>query len=334
MECAVLKTDRRDPAIDSAKGLLILMVVYAHCFTSGIVHDFFFSFHMPAFFVISGLTGALSKEADRPFIITIKKLLRTIGIPYLFFEMLGIVQELIRNGFSQTWKGFLYTSLTIRCNNIVDWFLATLLLGKIISVGSRKLLGRLFALNTANKIYAAVSFAAMIIAAALPFTEPFGMIVIRRTIIANGFIAVGLIFEPFIRRKALIPGICAFAGAFLLSLLNTDYADINELHFGSIPVFFCAALMGTYGVMQISKLIDVIPLRWLGKNSLIIMGTHIPILLLARHFAGVTDPTVWRRVFDFILIMIVELPIIWFLNHVAPWLIGKKREKGTSKDGG
>ena len=318
-------SQKRDLSLDAAKGLLILTVVYAHCFTEGILHDFIFSFHMPAFFVISGITAALSREAEKPFWKTVWKLLRTLAIPYLFFELLGVLQELIRNGLQQSWKGFLFNALTLRCNNIVDWFLGTLLLAKLLSLVLCKLLRRLLKRRTADVIYLTVSLAAMAAAVLISKTSPFAVAVLRRALIANGLLAIGLVLEPVLRKKALVIGLAALAAAFGLSLLNTEFADLNELHFGLPAVFFGAALLGSYGAIQLGKITVCCPLLWLGKNSLIIMGTHIPLLLIFRYITGVTAPTIWQRAIDLVLILVLEIPIVWLIRRFAPFLIGQNR---------
>ena len=316
---------KRDPSLDAAKGLLILSVVFAHCFTEGILHDFIFSFHMPAFFVISGVTAALSREAEKPFWKTAWKLLCTLGIPYLFFELLGVMQELIRFGFAQSWKGFLFNSATLRCNNIVDWFLGTLLLAKLLSLSIRKLLRKLLTSRRADILYAVCSFGGIITAVLYSGTAPFAIVVLRRVLIANGFLAIGLVLESVLRKKALPFGVAALAAAFVCSLLNTEAADINELRFGMPLLFFAAALLGSYGAIQLGRLCHWKPILWLGQNSLILMGTHIPILLLARFAFGTTAPTVLHRIGDFVLILLLEIPIVWLLRNYAPFLIGKRK---------
>lgn len=318
-------TSKRDRALDAAKGLLILTVVYAHCFTEGVLHDYFFSFHMPAFFLISGITAAISRESEKDFGKTLLKMIRTIGLPYFFFELLGVLQELIRNGFEQSWKGFLFNALTLRCNNIVDWFLGTLLLAKLLSLALRKPLNRLLKRKAADMIYLTIALSAMATAILVSKTSPFAVIVLRRVLIAHGFLALGSVLEPLLRRKATLIGLAALAAAFGLSLLNTEFADINELHLGIPVVFLGASLLGSYGILQAGKLACVSPLCWLGRNSLIIMGTHIPILLLIRYVANNTAPTIWQRVIDLVLILVLEIPIIWFIRRFAPFLVGQNR---------
>lgn len=330
MKESAASQSKRDPALDAAKGLLILTVVFAHCFTEGALHDFIFSFHMPAFFMIAGITASLSRDADRPLGQTLWRLIRSLAIPYLFFELLGVLQELIRNGFSQSWKGFLFNSLTLRCNNIVDWFLGTLLLAKLLSLLLRLPLRRLLKRKAAQISYLALSLGAMGFALLLTRTEPFVFTVVRRVLVAHGFLAIGLVLEPSLRKSCLPGGFVALAGAFGLSLLNTGFADINELHFGNPGIFLAAALLGSWGAIQMGKLLPREPLLWLGKNSLIIMGTHIPILLLARYAFGTTAPGVWQRVGDFALILLLELPTVLFINRFLPFLAGKRYPRRKS----
>lgn len=40
---------------DIAKGILILCVVIGHVFDRGVINQYVYSFHVPAFFIISGI---------------------------------------------------------------------------------------------------------------------------------------------------------------------------------------------------------------------------------------------------------------------------------------
>ena len=54
-------SEKRIIDIDCAKGILIILMVIAHVFQYGVVHDIVYSFHMAAFFVISGILMNYSK---------------------------------------------------------------------------------------------------------------------------------------------------------------------------------------------------------------------------------------------------------------------------------
>ena len=102
METAVSSQSSRNLVVDIAKGLLIILVVVGH--TSGLDHDvsrYILWFHMPCFFIISGLfmktDGTLRSELR-------KKLLR-LGVPYACFSV--ILGSIMHRG--QIWQTVLAT---------------------------------------------------------------------------------------------------------------------------------------------------------------------------------------------------------------------------------
>ena len=75
---------QRYPHIDIAKGLLIILVVLGHISTGNdLDHKYIFWFHMPAFFILSGLF--LAKE--RPMRDEAKNRFRRLIVPYLVFSL-------------------------------------------------------------------------------------------------------------------------------------------------------------------------------------------------------------------------------------------------------
>lgn len=102
METAVSSKSSRNPTVDIAKGLLIILVVVGH--TSGLDNDvsrYILWFHMPCFFIISGLfmktDGTLRGELR-------KKLLR-LAVPYACFSV--ILGSIMHRG--QIWQTVLAT---------------------------------------------------------------------------------------------------------------------------------------------------------------------------------------------------------------------------------
>lgn len=84
------KANNRDPIIDAAKGYGILLVFLGHLvYYDSPLFRIIFNFHMPLFFALSGMTFAPEKDTDSKSIL--KRLWVTIGIPFLFFTILGTV---------------------------------------------------------------------------------------------------------------------------------------------------------------------------------------------------------------------------------------------------
>ncbi len=80
---------KRDAYFDNAKLFLMILVVFGHFLQPFIDNDplyndlyyFIFTFHMPAFILISGY---FAKSGPKPIMSLVKKLL----LPYIFFQIL------------------------------------------------------------------------------------------------------------------------------------------------------------------------------------------------------------------------------------------------------
>jgi len=82
------KTTDRIPIIDAAKGYGILLVFLGHLvYYDSPLFRVIFNFHMPLFFLLSGMTFSPEKDANCKAIL--KRLWNTIGIPFAFFTLLG-----------------------------------------------------------------------------------------------------------------------------------------------------------------------------------------------------------------------------------------------------
>jgi fucose 4-O-acetylase-like acetyltransferase len=113
----------RSNVVDIVKGIAIILVAYGHT-AQGMIHRgwwstpgaffneaFIYSFHMPAFFFISGLfvAGSIRKRGGRRF--TVDKL-KTILYPYLLFVILSAMMDPLVGRFKSAapqfhWKAFL-----------------------------------------------------------------------------------------------------------------------------------------------------------------------------------------------------------------------------------
>lgn len=84
----------RLPYLDIAKGIGIIFVVLGHC-SSRLTNYWMYGFHVPLFFVISGLLFDLSKYDKITFL---KKRCKSLLIPLLFWDILqGLLLNQIPN---------------------------------------------------------------------------------------------------------------------------------------------------------------------------------------------------------------------------------------------
>ena len=81
--------------LDMVKGLAIILVVLGHIeFISHPLRVWISSFHMPVFFIVSGILIRYKNEADQPLLPLIAKKARQILIPYFWFSLLYFVIDI------------------------------------------------------------------------------------------------------------------------------------------------------------------------------------------------------------------------------------------------
>lgn len=118
--------------LDYLKGIGIFLVVLGHTILLQnalstkyvILARFIYSFHMPLFFIASGIISGLQRNLQCNIVKTAKKLL----IPYFFWSFVYIILFAIQNKVSLLERVY----ATITCRGIAPlWFLATLFVTKI-----------------------------------------------------------------------------------------------------------------------------------------------------------------------------------------------------------
>ena len=96
-----IKANKRIDWIDCAKGIGILLMIFAHCIhvvpLQVLIRGFIFSFHMPLFFILYGVTFRFSDD-KRSFVYNLKKRFRHLVIPalisYLIITFIDLLYSL------------------------------------------------------------------------------------------------------------------------------------------------------------------------------------------------------------------------------------------------
>ena len=125
--------------IDNVKGILILLVVLGHCIDDETyLKTVIYSFHMPAFFIISGILLNYSLAVRKNFWGFLLSRIRRLLIPYILFEFLGYLVQCFTEGFYENLNGFIFRAATFQVHTDVDWFLIGLFFGEIAFYFARK----------------------------------------------------------------------------------------------------------------------------------------------------------------------------------------------------
>lgn len=354
--------------LDLAKGIGIILVVLGHMENiSSELRIWISSFHMPLFFVISGMLLAL-KGADKPIINDVKsgdemkifvvKTAKGLLVPYLWFSLIyipiDIMNLFIHNVDTHTFIQNILDSLTFSGVSVM-WFLPALFLAEIVAMfiisRARKYpLMIVFSLSLSvisyviwtniKLLYDAYS-SIYFFATTLGFVRVFLRSITLSVHVVIGFLMYKLIEyakdkwikdnDNRVRGFDIAAGVILFAVNMGLCLKN-GAVDNHFLTLNNLFLYYLCAFIGSMAIILICKGINSIPfIEYFGKNSLIIMATHLQcyilyagILIAIAIDAYVTRAKSYVYMFNSVVFtMLIEVAIITVINRFFPFITGK-----------
>lgn len=250
--------------IDKTKGALILLVVLGHCIAGeNYLKNIIYSFHMPAFFIISGVLLNYSSAHKKSLSIFVVSRVKQLIVPYILFEFLGYIIQCFTKGFYENIIGFIFRIITFQVHTDVDWFLIALFFAEIM-----------FYLVQRNRYISLVT-------AVVSFIVAYFIPIRFLRWILSGFIylIIGYTGRVFLEKGRMRFMPVAILCVLLASLFNTR-VDINNGIFGNPFFYLLGAVSGTYMVIAFCRLNKPLlnKLNFWGRNSLVVMGTHTLII--------------------------------------------------------
>ena len=306
--------------IDYTKGTGIFLVVLGHAtYVNENIITWVFSFHMPLFFIISGMLLALNDVSVISFRDFLYKRLHSMMIPYLFFSICYTLIDFVGVYFKQISMHDLKANLI--CTGTFAgsgplWFLSTLFFCEILFFFLLKHLGDDKAV-TASVILSVLGFTTWYffrpafeigkdnLSSYFFLCFPFELI---RCMICMIFLVIPykicrmIAHSPKAEKSSLVYGLRSVTDRLLsgsvftfisgttlmlctafLSQLNANI-DIHNLDYGNIALFLLNAFMGSLGLILMCKCLPnhriLTPIRFWGQNSLTIMATHLNFYIL------------------------------------------------------
>ena len=261
---------------------------------------------MPAFFIINGMlmhnSSTLSKPLKEAFIIRFK----TLIIPFVFFEILGLFVHLYVYGILLNFKGYFFEFINLTYFNDPCWFLIAVFLSNLLFI----LIHRI----TNGYKATAISF----IITVLPFILHRGNADIMRACMALGFIEFGYSFDFIFKRQRNIYSALAIAICIIVTYIQGEVGFTN-LNYKNPVLYLIGAVSGTYVILWISKKLNNKIINYLGRNSMIIMATHWLLYLVLNKLFSPND------IILLLSVIAIEFPICYVLNRFFPVLIGKSK---------
>ena len=317
--------NKRITWLDTAKGLGILLVVFFHLDNLNSLAYFekwggwIVSFYMVFFFSLSGLFFKNNKLGQR-----CKRLLKPYIIFYVFTYVFYLGKSIIRGGdvdLVNFFNPFLGRPDVVA--NPPMWFLLALVEMNVIGSLLMKYMRPFIALGT--------SFALSYIAYLLGIYKIPNLYYLESVLLCLPlFLGASLFREYLLRSYSWRLGvICIIASYFLFQISSCHYNNVSLNHIGSgYTLFIIIALLASVGFLVVSQTIDKLPkissiLNFYGKNSLVVLCTHMPLMVFQPILINVTGNPILGISLTFITVITLEIPIIWFINKYVPFVLGK-----------
>ena len=313
--------------IDCARGILISLMVIGHVWQSGFVFDTIYAFHMPAFFVISGILMQHTKSWEKPFGKFLWGKVLAYGIPLVWIELLGILTEILRNGVQLNIKGYRFNTLTLNFNDPNLWFLADLFLIEVLVTVLTRIIKKPAVIMS---LAAVLFFARYLLPTQLLYVSTVSSVMRYLPLFLVGFFCADR------WKKVHIPT-AVLCGVVVLACVVFGSA-VKGL--GEIPgdlLYLLSGCCGTYAVLCIGQ--ACLPEMWnkalvyAGKNTILIYGTHHIYYVALGLVLGVENFTATPIGTGLIIlagVILLEIPTIYIINRWLPFLTGKLRKPARS----
>ncbi len=295
-----------------------------------------YSFHIPIFFIISGILFYQKNElkySKKEFLI---RKLKTILFPYISISLINILYSIItsiaHNNFTiSTVLNELLSTLSF--NGILAlWFLPTLFLSETLCyLFLHYLNGRVMIISVSIilTILTSVLLAGIIdqTNGSIPSYLNQLLNIFTRALIGFIFLLFGY-FLPFVFTRINISHWLLLTLGVIFLCINFILYRFNkvDLHFsiiGNPILYYTNALCGSIGVLIISYFIgghSKIISFW-GKNSLIIFSTHLNFNLIGHSNKIFSFIGIDNIILTLLTVLIIETLIILLVNKFFPFII-------------
>ena len=321
---------KRIEYIDLMKGVCITLVVLFHVInntTIEIIDNALTNIRMPLYFFLSGL---FFKKYTGFKDFAVRKTNKLI-IPYLFFALVPfcLLAPLFREDFKEP---TFYLMAIIRPYNGPLWFLRCLFLTYIIYYAFKLLTDRLSKLL---QIFIIIAITVIVWLISLyfrehHFSEDYQTLnhLTTNTLLCP-FMALPFMYvAEWVRTNNILNKelsvkqqiLFFIISASVFVLLAQPHVYFEGALYGDIyPLTYISAFSGIYALAIVCKRIKkLFFFSYIGRYSLIVLGTHWAYLLAIR---GVVDI---RQTFQFLLILALMPPTIWFFKKFFPYFTAQK----------
>lgn len=289
--------------IDIAKGLGMLAIIWGHIMLNGWSCKMVYGFHIPLFFMLSGMCFNQKKYSAVGELI--KRRGMTLIVPYVIFSVVtwmvyvAGVLVLHNDTIKNCWYYLLQTVLAQGSDgylkhNVALWFVPCLFVVNVLY----------FLISKHSDIYIIIICLLYMIAGVMMSSQYFNFTFlpwsIDSALVAMPFFAFGNLIVKWSSHEQIINWVdnnsvrvgmatIILIVIFLIGLQKNDYVSMGHNYLGKQAwLFYVNAFFGSFSIIMLSLLLAsllkcgwLVPftyyVRWLGKNSFNVMATHLPL---------------------------------------------------------
>lgn len=329
--------------IDQLRGIAIFLVILGHVELPDKINGLIYSFHMPLFFMITGLTMKNEKLQHINMKEYIVNQIKNLIIPYFWMSFmmypLWYLVSCYRKESSvsvlQVLKGiFLGNSLICVSTSNALWFVLVLFLAKILYVILCKM----------TKDNIRIMTILVIVSAVLGVVEQGKVRIWHWNVVFTAvvFIYVGNCMMQWYQKRgeAILQNLkkrkfcLLLAVLFLIGIMSAYFngrVSMNRNTFGNFVLLFYITAIAFSSVCMLS-VIKLLPTKensksiivYIGKNSLLYVGCHIPVLRVLEYFLSDSLVPYWGSILESIVVYFGLVLLCVLINRYFPYVSGKK----------
>lgn len=341
--------------VDVFRGLMIFAIAWGHALTvKSLAYNEFscyiYSFHVPAFFFISGYLFKAKNQSFLPFLI---KKTKTLLVPYCIFSLLSILFFWILGQTASQSLDVVVKTTDILPNiggmlyangatgymkwNLPLWFIPCLFAMTLLFYGVNRMIEKLTGIigfHLSMAIILLVSFSlAVLNFRSFHFSKlPFGF---ETVIYMLPFFTIGYWVKNGIDFKKIKTGckaVICVAGLCIGVIMSIHFygrVDYVSSVYGNIFMFYGCAMVSIAGYTMLAQFISWKWLGYMGRNTLSILLMHkFPIVFLQILLMNLLNNTLQGIVLAFVIAAIscvLSLGIGELIRHSCPAVLGEKR---------
>ena len=319
------RTFERIEWIDFAKGIGIVLVVFGH---SGIdkyvpfLHNWIYSFHMPLFFIISGMVFNSSKYTNTYQLL--KSLCKKLLKPYIYFTLINLI--LIFVVLRENDINFYKHIILFGWGGRALWFIPVLLVTKIFYYQVTKVAKPFYMFLIVILFY----FFGYILYknnVHLPYKIEVVFTSLLYFYIGKNILKLNKKINIFKIKILSFRFLLILAASLLFSYINVPRLDMASNTIGIVIPSLLASLSGSFLILKTSNFISdiksslIIFLKkivvFLGKNTFILLAFHQIVLeILISIFQSLSIPPLYSSVLRHILLWLSLVVIILTIKKI------------------